>query len=82
MIRLESLFYGLKALVVGIPLSLLLSYGINRAMGEAALPFEVNWVLYLAVIIVVFLIILMSMQYSVSKLKHDTIVETLKEEIL
>lgn len=82
MIRLESLFYGLKALIAGIPLSLLLSYGINRATGEATLPFEVNWGLYLTVILVVFLIILMSMQYSVSKLKHDTIVETLKEEIL
>jgi len=82
MIVLESAFYGLKAILISIPLSLLISFGMYKLiMDTMVLPFSVDWVLYLIVIAVVFAIIGMSMIYSVSKLRHDSIVETLKEEI-
>lgn len=45
------------------------------------IPFEINWLLYLAVIAVVFLIIGFTMLFAVYNLKNDSIVETLKEEI-
>lgn len=81
MICMESLFYGIKATVIGIPVSLLISYSLNRIMASAAIPFEVNVSLYLTVIVVVFAIIGMTMLYAVSKLRKNSIVETLKEEI-
>lgn len=81
MVSLESVFYGLKALIVSIPLSILICYGMNRALGADVIPFEINWLLYLAVIAVVFVIVGFTMLYVVSKLKNDSIVETLKEEI-
>lgn len=81
MIMLESAFYGIRALVFGIPISLLVSYFMNYKLGNDRIPFEVNYPLYLAVIAVVFVIIGATMLYSVRKLRDDSIVETLKEEI-
>lgn len=82
MIALESAFYGLKAIIFSVPLSILISFGMYRLiMDTMVLPFTVDWVIYLIVIAVVFAIIGMTMIYSVSKLRHDSIVETLKEEI-
>ncbi len=81
MIHLESLFYAIKALVFGIPLSILASFGLTALTKSASIPFEINWTMYLAVIVVVFAIVELSMLFSVSKLKNDSIIETLKEEI-
>lgn len=81
MVVLESAFYGLRAILAGVPLSILITFGINKALGETTIPFEINWLMILAVIVVVFIIIGMTMIYSVRKLKDDNIVETLKEDI-
>ena len=81
MICLESLFYGLKAIVFAIPISILLSLGMYLLMQSSNIPFTINIPLYLIVILAVFLIVGVSMLYAVSKLKKDSIVETLKEDI-
>ncbi len=81
MIALESVFYGIKALIFGLPISALLSFAMNKAMDTDAIPFEINWILYLIVSVVVFVIIGLTMIYSFAKLKNDSIVETLKQEI-
>lgn len=81
MISLESVFYGLKALVAALPISVAISFGINKALGEETIPFEFDWKIYLIVIAVVFAIVGLTMFYSLHKLKDDNIVETLKEDI-
>lgn len=81
MICLESLLYGLKAVIFGIPISLLLSYLMYHFLQSNNVPFTVNIPLYLIVVVVVFLIVGISMFYAVSKTKKDSIVETLKEDI-
>mgnify|MGYP001100450551 CR=1 FL=1 len=81
MVMLESVFYGLKALVFALPISVLISVLMNKTVASNAIPFELDWKLYLAVILAVFVIVVLSMLYSVSKLKNDSIIETLKEEI-
>ena len=80
-ISLESAFYGLKALPISLLLSIGISYGMNLSVGQSTIPFEINIPLYIGVILVVYAIIGATMLYAVSKLKHDSIVETLKEEI-
>ena len=80
-ISLESAFYGLKALPVSLLLSIGISYGMNISVGQSAIPFEINIPLYVAVVLVVYAIIGATMLYAVSKLKDDSVVETLKEEI-
>lgn len=79
---LESVFYGLKSVVFAVPISLILSFVMNRTIGENTIPFEVNWLLYLIVILVVFGVIGITMLYSVAKLKKETIVQTLREDIV
>lgn len=83
MLRFESLFYGLKALVFGLPLGLLCSYFMQQILvaGSFDIAFYPDWRVYLGVILAVFLIVGMSMWYATSKVKKDTIVETLKTEI-
>lgn len=80
-ISLESLFYGIKAVIFGIPISVVISLIMNKTMSSTAIPFIFDWKLYLIVIAVVFFVIGITMLFSVSKLKDDSIVETLKEEI-
>ncbi|MDE5605571.1 MAG: ABC transporter permease [Eubacterium sp.] len=81
MVCLESLFYGLNALLAGIPISILISFGLNKLLSEDKIPFEIDYVLYAGVILTVFLIIGFSMLYSVKKIKKDSIIETLKQDI-
>lgn len=80
-ISLESAFYALKALPVSLLLSIGICYGMNKSVGQNAIPFEINIPLYCGVSLVVFAIIGATMIYAVSKLKDDSIVESLKEEI-
>lgn len=83
MLRFESLFYGLKALIFGLPLGLLCSYFMQQILvaGSFDIAFYPDWRVYLGVTLAVFFIVGMSMWYATSKVKKDTIVETLKTEI-
>lgn len=81
MIMLESAFYGIKALIFALPISALVCLIINKTLGERTIPFEINWLMYILVSLAVFLIIGITMIYSVYKLRHDNIIATLKEDI-
>lgn len=81
MICLESLFYGLKALVFAIPVSLVVNYALNKLLAKDAVPFEIDFIIYACVILAVFLIVGFSMLYSINKIKKDSIIETLKQDI-
>lgn len=81
MVSLESVFYALKAVIFGVPISVLISVVLNKMLGESSIPYHFDIKLYLSVIIVVFVLILMTMIYSVRKLKSDNIIEALKEDI-
>lgn len=81
MVSLESAFYGMNALLVSIPISVLISFGMNLLVASNRIPFEINWLIYLAVILAVFIIVGSSMLYSVRKIRKDNIIETLKEDI-
>ena len=81
MIMLESGFYGLKAVAVGLPLSALVSFGMFIVLGNSVSAFKINFTLYLAVVLVVFIIIGATMLYSVKKARKNNIIEALKEEI-
>lgn len=81
MIMLESALYGFKAILFSLPISAALSYAMNTMMKVEAIPFKINFVLYLCVTLVVFIIIGATMLYSVHKLRNNSIVETLKKDI-
>ena len=80
MIRLESSFYGIKATLWGIPISFLVCQVMTDILPTSG-RISPNYGLFVIAVIVIFAIIWLSMLFSVSKLKKETIVEVLKEEI-
>ena len=77
MIRLETLFIGIKSLFFGIPLGTAISYGIYQA---GNMPFEIPLkpILYSAIAVIV--LIASIMQYSLIKIKKQNTIETIRNE--
>lgn len=81
MIIFESIFFGIKSLVIGIPLSLGVVYLITNAMSSVAgETFVIPVVPILITIFAVFIIVLLTMLYATSKIRHDNILEAIREE--
>lgn len=80
MIRMESLLYGIRAVIAAWPLSILINFGLNTING-GSVPFAVDWLLYLIVTAVVFGLILLVMLVSAKGLETHNIVEILKEDM-
>lgn len=83
MVRYESAFYGLKAILFGLPISLLILAAMYWLLNLVLIqPFSLPMIHILAAIAAIFCIVGATMLYSVSKLKQDNIVDTLKNENL
>ena len=82
MIRLESIMYGLKSLIISIPLGLILSVLIHRALvnGEFVIPFKPPYLAIILAIVFVFTLIIVIMKYSLSKINKQNIIETIRNE--
>lgn len=82
MIRLESLFYGVKSLLIGIPLGLLGGVGIFCAFNQGSLQFVfvVPWTAIIISVVFVFLVVWMIMKYSVGKGNRQNIIETIRND--
>jgi putative ABC transport system permease protein len=81
MIHYESIFYGVKALTYGLPISVLVMLAIHRSIGNTfEYGFSLPWMSILFVIVVIFLIVGSAMLYSISKIKNENIIDSLKQE--
>jgi putative ABC transport system permease protein len=81
MINYESIFYGVKALLYGLPISIAVMYLIHRAlMHTFQYGFTLPWVSIVYVIIAVFVIVGSAMLYSSAKVKKENIIDGLKQE--
>ncbi len=81
MIAYESIFYGLKALLYGLPLGIGLMWLMYRALGSNfAFSFSLPWINIAFMIIVVFAIVSITMVYAFHRTKNENIVEVLKQE--
>jgi putative ABC transport system permease protein len=81
MIRLESLFYGAKSLIIGIPLGILGSYDIFWAFTHRmGYNYEVPWIAILISIVFVFIVVWLIMKFSVSKTNKQNIIETIRKD--
>ncbi len=79
MIRFECVFYGLKALILGIPVSVAISYYLYRQQMYAfSYEFSLPWKSYVVAIFLVFLIVFTTMSYSMSRIRKENIIDTLK----
>lgn len=78
---LECLIYGGKALLWGLPISVVLSYGIYRIFSIAySSEFVPPWGAMLIASACVFLVVFISMFYAVSKLRKDDPLEAMSME--
>lgn len=83
MINFECLFYGLKALLFGLPVSVFVCWLISEAVGQGvALGFQVPWSAFIIAIAAVFLVVFVTMMYAMSKVRRENIVDALKNENL
>ena len=80
MIRLESIFIGVKSLLFGVPIGLILSFLIHKVLSSEGAKFPVPYLSIIICFVVVFLIINLIMNYSLNKIKKQNIIETIRNE--
>lgn len=82
MLNFECVFYGLKALLYGIPVAIGVTYLIYRSVNNGV---EMGFYLPTSSIVIsvlsVFLVVFISMMYSMSKIRNENILDALKSEI-
>ena len=79
MIRLESLFMGIKSLLFGIPIGIILSYLIYHSL-DSNIPYKLPIVAIIISILVVFILISLIMKYSLNKISKQNTIETIRNE--
>lgn len=82
MIRLESLMYGIKSLIIGIPLGVLGVFAIFSAFSRGNVPmsFVFPWKAILISIAAVIIVVWLIMKYSISKVDKQNIIETIRND--
>ena len=81
MIRLETVFMGIKSLLFSIPIGIGLSYLIYYALDEdKVLKFTIPINAIIIAIAAVFLLITCIMKYSMSKINKQNTIETIRNE--
>lgn len=80
MIRLESVFYGSKALIIGVVSGTILSYVIYISAGESQLKYTLPLLAIVMSVIVVIILLLGIMKYSIAQIRKQNIIETIRNE--
>ena len=81
MIRLESVLYGSKALVIGIPIGVGLSYLLFKAFGISyEMTYELPFKAIGISIVVVAILIWVIMRFSLKKINKQNIIETIRKD--
>ena len=81
MINLESIMYSTKALIMGIPLGLLGSYGIYKAFASGNdYGFIFPWKAIIIAVLIVYILVSTIMYFALRKMRNENIIETIKDE--
>lgn len=81
MIRLESLFYGVKSLAIGIPLGIIGGLFIHKSYAESfEYTYRFPWLTVLISIVCVFAMLWLIMRFSIGKIKKQNIIETIRND--
>ena len=83
MMIFECLRYGIRALVMGLPLGILTTFGIHTLTGDVGnSTYELPLVPMCIAIACVFIVVFISMLYALSRLKKDNPIEAIRMENL
>ncbi len=81
MLNYECLLYGIKSLIYGMPVALLVTYAIYRVVNNGfAADFYIPAASVVIAVFSVFAVVFATMFYAAGKLKKNSLVETLKNE--
>ena len=83
MMRFECALYGLKALLIGLPLALAACWFIHQSMlkaGAGDIAFQLPWASIGISILSVLAVIFITMWYAVRRLRQENIIEALRDE--
>lgn len=81
MVWLESVFYGIKSLLIGIPVGIVLSICFYKAFSEGIeMSYQLPYGGILIAIAAVFVLLFATTQYSMNKINRKNIVETIQNE--
>lgn len=82
MILLESFFYGMKSLLIGIPIGCAISYLIYSVLesGLVKLAYTLPMRAITICVVAVFLLIALIMRYSIGKINRQNMIETIRNE--
>lgn len=84
MMNFECIFYGMRALFVGLPIGILSSWLIYKGMysgGADAIDFVMPWVSIGISIVGVLFIVFITMLYSTNKIKKENIIDALRDDM-
>lgn len=83
MINYESIFYGIKSLSYGLPISFIIMYIIHTStLTKFDFKFTIPYKTVLIAIMAIFIIVISAMLYSSSKVKQENIIDTLKKDFI
>ncbi|HBA98093.1 MAG TPA: ABC transporter permease [Lachnospiraceae bacterium] len=85
MMRFECMFYGIRALLYGLPLSIFISWLVYQGMlkgGADGIDFIIPWAAIGISIFSVLFVIFITMMYAVSKIKKENIIDALRDDML
>ena len=81
MMNYECVFYGIKGLIFGMIIAVLATYAMCNVMSEG---FNVGFYIpvqsIVVVVISIFIVVFASMIYTMSKIKKDNVIETLRND--
>lgn len=82
MMTFESILYGVKSLMFSLPVSLGTTYLVYLVASDSGyeMPFYIPWDKFIIAIASVFIIVVLSMVYSIKKVNKENTVDTLRNE--
>lgn len=83
MMNFECLLYGFKGLLYGLPVSFIVTWMIYRSVGQGLeMAFFIPWYSIVIAVGSVFLVVFITMLYSMKKIRRENTIDTLKNENL
>lgn len=83
MMNFECAFYGMRALIFGLPIGAISSWLIYKGMGGGAdnIDFVFPWGSIGISVFSVFFVVFITMLYAISKIKKENIIDALRDDM-
>lgn len=84
MMNFECVFYGMQAIIFGLPIAVILSLVIYKFMfaGETgSISFMLPWGSIVISVLSVFFVVFITMLYSINRIKGENIIDSLRDDM-